>query len=145
MPNAIQGEAQDIYISFDDGVTFKTLVCLQSGSVDNEVNTTEEETNCGPILSVGDMKASASFDAVCETAPSGSQCTYKDLLTAMNDKTVIVVKYENPVVTGASTGAVYHQTFDAYVTALSNSYGIGNGLVKFSGTIQSTGVIDIVA
>lgn len=145
MPTPLQGGAQDLEISFDSGSTYLTLVCLKTGSVDNEVDTTEEKTNCGPILVIGDMNAKASFDAICEVSPTVSQCTYGDMLEAMSAKTLLKVRYQNPVVTGASTGAVFYQNFDAYVISLSSPFGEGEGFVRFSGELGSTGVIDIVA
>ncbi len=82
----------------------KTLVCLRTSSVNSTVTVNEDETNCGKLTSVGDPGFSFSFDAVCEVAPTISQVSYKDLLTATVNKTKITVRFQNPTVTGASIG-----------------------------------------
>jgi hypothetical protein len=141
----ISGDLQDLLISFDSGSTFKTLVCTKAVSVNTSAESSKEVTNCGPIVSVGEAEFSFDFDAICETAPSGSQCTYEDLLDAMVNRTELVVKYTSPVVSGSSTGAAYHHECDAYVTELTLNGGADESFVNFSGTIESTGTVDITA
>ncbi len=78
----IQGSVQNIEIDTAGGSSYKTLVCLRTSSVNSTVTVNEDETNCGKLTSVGDPGFSFSFDAVCEVAPTISQVSYKDLLTA---------------------------------------------------------------
>jgi len=140
----IQGSVQNIEIDTAAGTNYKTLVCLRTSSVNTTLSVTEDETNCGKLTSVGDPGFSFSFDAVCEVAPSASQVTYKDLLTASVNKTKITVRFQNPTVTGASVGTVYYHQCEAYVTDLVlNQDAAGGAYVNFSGTIQSTGTLDI--
>jgi hypothetical protein len=81
---------------------------------------------------------------VCEVAPTISQVSYKDLLTATVNKTKITVRFQNPTVTGASIGTVYYHQCEAYITDLTlNQDAAGGAYVNFSGTIQSTGTLDI--
>lgn len=139
------GSLQDLEISFDGGGTFKTLVCTRTVSVSVSSESSKEVTNCGPITTIGDAEFTFDFDAICEVSPSVSQCTYGDLLEAKVNKTVVVVRYSSPVVTGSSTGAAYHHECDAYITDLTLNGGAGENFVNFSGTIESTGTVDIVA
>jgi hypothetical protein len=64
------------------------------------------------------------------------------LLAASVNKTLIAVRLQNPVVTGSSAGAAYYHQFSAYVTDLSLASTVGE-YIKFSGTISSTGTLDI--
>lgn len=140
----IQGSVQNIEIDFAPTSTYKTLVCLRTSSVNTTVAVTEDETNCGKLTSVGEPGFSFSFDAVCETAPGASQATYKDCLTATVNKTKVKVRFQNPTVTGASIGTVYYHECEAYITDLTlNQDAAGGAYVNFSGTITSTGTLDI--
>lgn len=138
------GSLQDLEISFDNGSTFKTLVCTRTVSVSVSSESSKEVTNCGPITTIGDAEFTFDFDAICEVSPSGSQCTYGDLLEAKVNKTVLVVKLASPLVAGSSIGAAYYHEADAYVTDLTLNGGAGENFVSFSGTIESTGTVDII-
>jgi hypothetical protein len=140
----IQGSVQNIEIDVTGGSSYKTLVCLRTSSVNSTVTVNEDETNCGKLTSVGDPGFSFSFDAVCEVAPTITQVSYKDLLTATVNKTKITVRFQNPTVAGASIGTVYYHQCEAYITDLTlNQDAAGGAYVNFSGTIQSTGTLDI--
>jgi hypothetical protein len=140
----IQGSIQNIEIDFAPTSTYKALVCLRTSSVNTTVAVTEDETNCGKLTSVGEPGFSFSFDAVCEVSPTVSQASYKDCLTAMVNKTKVKVRFQNPVVSGASIGAAYYHEAEAYFTDLTlNQDAAGGAYINFSGTIQSTGTLDI--
>ena len=140
----IQGSIQNIEVDFAPTSTYKTLVCLRTSSVNTTVTVTEDETNCGKLTSVGEPGFSFTFDAVCETSPTVSQATYKDCLAAITAKTKVKVRFQNPVVTGSSLGAVYYHESEAFFTDLTlNQDAAGGAYVSFSGTIQSTGTLDV--
>jgi len=140
----IQGSLQNIEIDVAGGTSYKTLVCLRTSSVNTTVTVNEDETNCGVLTSVGDSKFSFDFDAVCESAPGGSSISYKDLLTVLVNKTKITVRFQNPTISGSSVGTVYYHQSEAYVTDLTlNQDAAGGAYINFSGTIQSTGTLDI--
>lgn len=142
----IQGSVQNIEIDFAPTSTYKTLVCLRTSSVNTTITVNEDETNCGKLTSVGEPGFSFSFDAVCETAPGGTQATYKDCLSAVVNKTKVLVRFQNPTVTGASIGTVYYHQCEAYITDLTlNQDAAGGAYINFSGTITSTGTLDITA
>jgi hypothetical protein len=85
---------------------------------------------------------SLDFDAICETAPSIAQVSYEDLLTAMVNKTLVAVRVQNPTVTGSSQGTAYYHKFSGYITDLTLNQSTTE-FVNFSGTIQSTGTLDV--
>lgn len=140
----ILGSVQNIEIDVAGGSSYKNLVCLASSSVNTTLDTASDQTNCGTLTSVGEPAVSVSFDAVCETAPTVAQISYEDLLAASVNKTMVSVRVQNPTVVGASIGTVYYHQFSAYVTSLTLTQATAD-FIKFSGTITSTGTIDITA
>lgn len=140
----IQGSLQNVEIDVANGTSYKTLVCLRTSSVNTTLDTTTDQTNCGVLTSVGEPSMSVDFDAVCEVSPSGSQISYEDLLAASVNKTMIAVRVQNPVVSGSSAGATYYHAFSGYVTDLTLNQSTAE-FINFSGTIASSGALDIVA
>jgi hypothetical protein len=140
----ILGSVQNIEIDVAGGSSYKNLVCLSSSSVNTTLDTATDQTNCGTLTSVGEPSVSVDFDAVCETAPTVAQISYEDLLAASINKTLVSVRVQNPTVTGASVGTVYYHQFSAYVTSLTLTQATAD-FIKFSGSLSSTGTIDITA
>jgi predicted secreted protein len=140
----IQSSNQPIEIDVAGGSSYKTLVCVQSKTLSGSVDVTEEDTDCGLLTAVGSVKYEISADGVCETAPSVSQVSYSSLLTAFNNKTLVSVRVQNPVVSGSSLGASYYHQFAARITGLELT-GESAGYIKFSITLVSDGTIDITA
>jgi hypothetical protein len=135
---------QNIEIDVAGGSSYKNLVCTSSATLNTTLATTQDQTSCGVLTAVGEPSMTIDFDAVCETSPTVSQVSYEDLLAASVNKTLVSVRVQNPVVTGSSAGAAYYHQFSAYITDLSLASTVGE-FIKFSGTISSTGTLDIVA
>ena len=141
----ILGTNQQVEIDITNPrTTRKALVCLRNSSVDTTNDVTSEQTNCGVLSAVGEPSMALNFDAICETAPTATQTSYKDLLTASVNKTLIRVRLSSPVQTGSSMGLFYHHEFSGYVTSLTLNQASGE-FINFSGTVQSTGTLDITA
>ena len=138
----ILGSAQDIDIDVTGGSSYKTLVCLASSSVNTTLDTSTDQTNCGVLTAPGQPSMTISFDAVCEVVPSGSQTSYSAMLAASVNKTLIAVRVQSPAFTGTSAGAIYYHQFSAYVTGVTLTQATAE-FMKFSGTITSTGTLDI--
>ena len=134
---------QPIEIDVTGGTNYKTLVCVQSSTVDGSADVTTEQTDCGVLTSVADPVYTVSADALCETSPSVSQVSYKDLQTAFINKTLVSVRVQSPVVTGSSLGAAYYHQFAARITSLPLSKASSAAYIAFSITLQSDGVIDV--
>jgi hypothetical protein len=60
----------------------------------------------------------------------------------MVNKTIVTVRVQNPVVTGSSVGAAYYHQFSAYITDLTWNQSTTE-FINFSGTIQSSGALDV--
>lgn len=140
----IQGSLQNVEIDVAGGSSYKNLVCLRTSSVNTTVDSTTEQTNCGVLTSVAEPQMTVDFDAICEVAPSISQVSYEDLLSAMVNKTLVTVRVQNPTVSGASTGAAYYHQFAGYITDLTLNQSTTE-FINFSGSINSSGTLDITA
>ena len=140
----ILGSIQNIEIDVAGGSSYKNLVCLRTSSVNTTMDATTEQTNCGVLTSPSEPQMTVDFDAICETAPTVAQVSYEDLLAAMVNKTQVTVRVQNPTVTGASVGTVYYHQFSGYVTDLTLNQSTTE-FINFSGTIQSTGTLDVIA
>ncbi len=140
----VQGSLQNIEIDVAGGSSYKNLVCLRTSSVNSTVDSTTDQTNCGVLTAVGEPQMSLDFDAICETAPTIAQVSYNSLLSAFSTKTLVTVRVQNPTVTGSSTGAAYYHQFAGYITSLTFNQATTE-FINFSGTIASTGTIDVIA
>lgn len=140
----ILGSLQNIEIDVAGGTSYKNLVCLRTGSVNTTMDATVEQTNCGVLTSPSEPQMTVDFDAICEAAPTVAQVSYEDILAAMVNKTLVTVRVQNPTVTGASVGTVYYHQFSGYVTDLTLNQSTTE-FINFSGTIQSTGTLDVIA
>jgi hypothetical protein len=140
----ILGSIQNIEIDVAGGSSYKNLVCLRTSSVNTTMDATTEQTNCGVLTSPSEPQMTVDFDAICETAPTVAQVSYEDILAAMVNKTLVTVRVQNPTVTGASVGTVYYHQFSGYVTDLTLNQSTTE-FINFSGTIQSTGTLDVIA
>lgn len=140
----ILGSLQNVEIDVAGGSSYKNLVCLRTSSVNTTMDATTEQTNCGVLTSPSEPQMTVDFDAICETAPTVAQVSYEDLLGAMVNKTLVTVRVQNPTVTGASVGTVYYHQFSGYITDLTMNQSTTE-FVNFSGTIQSTGTLDVIA
>lgn len=138
----VQGSLQNVEIDVAGGSSYKNLVCLRTSSVNTTVDSTTEQTNCGVLTSVAEPQMTVDFDAICEVTPSGAQVSYEDLLSAAVNKTLISVRVQNPTVTGASTGAAYYHQFSGFITDLTLNQSTTE-FINFSGSISSTGTLDI--
>jgi hypothetical protein len=140
----ILGQNQELQINLTDPTglagTWKNLVCMRNFTVNTELPTTSEETNCGTKTAVGNVTVTVDFDAICETAPTvASQISYEEMLTAINSKTLVSVKVSSP-----GAGDAYYHQFSAFITSLSLSQEAG-AYISFTGTLTSDGTMDINA
>ena len=57
-------------------------------------------------------------------------------------KTLVAVRVQNPVVSGSSAGATYYHQFLGYITSLTLNQSTTE-YINFSGTVTSTGIVDV--
>jgi len=140
----VLGSLQSVEIDITNvGTTgFKSLVCLRTSSINTTMDATVEQTNCGVLTSPSEPQMTVDFDAICEVAPTATQISYEDLLTCAKNKTIVMVRVQNPTVTGSSEGTAYYHRFSGYITDLTWNQATSE-FINFSGTIQSTGALDV--
>jgi hypothetical protein len=145
MPQQILGATQNVEVDVTGASSFKTLVCLRTSSVNTTMDATTEQTNCGVLTSPSEPQMSVDFDAICEVAPTAlTQISYEDLLNAMVNKVLVNVRVQSPQFSGSSYGAVYYHQFYGYITDLTMNQSTTE-FINFSGTIQSSGALDVSA
>lgn len=118
--------------------SYLTLICETENSLDGTANVTTTVTKCSTVQTVSPPVYNFNFDAVADTAPSGTQVSYEQMLAWFNGNTLLDLKRESP--TG---GADFHQTITVYVSALSDA-APAEGAFTFSGTLAGTGTMDII-
>ena len=133
---AIQAITAPLQLSVD-GVNYSTLVCLTSTGTNMSRDVTSTDTFCGISVSLGSLQVSVDFDAVCETAPTAGQVTYKEMVAWMNAGTLLYWKIES-----GTSGANFYTAGTGYVTSLDQVSEAG-ATINFSGQLEMTGNMDI--
>lgn len=136
----IQGELAPLYLSSDTGVTWKTLVCLETYDVPLQTTVNQTETNCGVAVGLGAIKFDPKGSAVCEAAPTNSQVTYKDMVQWQTAKTLLMFKTEYPY-SGGQYGVNVALSGTCFVTATDLTAQTGQ-VLKFSFTLTGTGTVN---
>ena len=134
---AIQSNTAPLEISTDNGATWDVLVCLTSVTLDMSREINKTTTFCGTSVGLSEPSVTVSFEAQCESAPTSSQVTYKDMLTLFASGTVVKWRQQD-----AGAGTNFYHSGDAYVVSLSEAATAGE-VVTFSGSLEMTGVLDI--
>lgn len=120
-----------------DGVNYSTLVCLTSTGTNMSRDVTRTETFCGISVSLGNLQVTVPFSAICETAPTAAQVTYKNMLNWMSNGTLLYWRIYN-----GTSGNNFFTAGTAYVTSLDLTGDAGTTLT-FSGQLDMTGTLDI--
>lgn len=120
-----------------DGVNYSTLVCLTSTGTNMSRDVTRTETFCGISVSLGNLQVTVPFSAICETAPTAAQVTYKNMLNWMSNGTLLYWRIYN-----GTSGNNFFTAGTAFVTSLDLTGDAGTTLT-FSGQLDMTGTLDI--
>ena len=137
--NTIQGELAPIWLSDDDGVTFKLLVCLETYSVGLDTTVNQTETNCGIATGLGAIKFIPKGSAVLEADPGVDEVTYEDMLAWQLNKTLLLFKTEYPG-SGSQYGKNIALSGQCYVTSTSGTFQVGQ-VIKFDFTLTGNGTV----
>lgn len=119
-----------------DGVNYSTLVCLTSTGTNMTRDVTSTETFCGISVSLGNLQVTIPFSAICESAPTAAQVTYKNMLNWMNGGTLLYWRIYN-----GTSGSLFFTAGQAYVTSLDLT-GDAGATLTFSGELTMTGTLD---
>lgn len=138
-PNStIQAKSMPLEISFDGGVTYKTLICLIDLQMALSTPLEEDDTYCGPKVGQGPIKFNPSGNVVIETNPDSDECSFDELLERMASGTSVHFRLQNPL--SGSTGRGFYLAGEALVNELTPQ-GTANGLEKCSFAMTGTGTL----
>lgn len=139
MSTPVQSSSVLLKISFDAGVTYKDLVCLENYSIEATTTTTTDDTlNCGRLYGLGPIGTQITGTGVCETTPLSTQVTQKDLRNAQNAGTLLYFAANYPTI-GSSGGQISNNA-SGFVTAVGEQFAAG-ALAKFTFTFSINGSI----
>lgn len=140
--STINAKDMPIELSFDNGSTWKILVCLKSINIPLTVPVTEEETYCGTKVGVGQVKFNPAGEAVCETRPLTTEVSFDDLVEVMNAGTSFLWRVRNP--TSGSVGFGLYLSGSCKCTEATLT-GEAGGLVNFTFTLTGEGTLTTTA
>lgn len=134
----IQGKKVPLYFSFDNGATYKRTVCIKSWDLSVQTAINKENTQCGVFVGLGPNDWSFSFDCLANATPAVGECSYSDLLLAVNNQTRLLIKTVYPDYGNGSSGTELHIELPGYLSNLSTKVQVGN-LVTFTATFNGDG------
>jgi hypothetical protein len=123
----------------EDGVTWKTVVCLEGYNIPVSTATTETETFCGKSVGLGAKTFNPTGNAVCKADNSTNEVTYKEMLDWQLNNTLIYFRSAYP--SGGSVSAPVFLAGQCYVTETDLIFQTSDA-VKFSFTLLGTGTLD---
>lgn len=137
---SLQSTNYPIELSFDNGVSWQTLVCLTQYNIPLSKAANVTETFCGPQVGLGSGTHNPTGTAVAETAPTSNQVTYARMLQAYVDEQLIQYRVLAP--TSGSVGVFFYLRGSANVTDLDLTLAAGQ-TIQFTWTLTGSGEIDI--
>lgn len=132
----IQGRLVNMEIDLAGTTTFKKVICQTSGSITSSAPVTKTQTNCGTKVSVGTAEAVISGDFVADTAPSGTEITYEEILPVHLAGTLVKVRVQSDV-----SGTYFYFVADGYITKCDLNWATEEAC-SFSLDVDITGTID---
>lgn len=140
--STINAKSMPLELSFDDGVTWKMLVCMIDFSNPITTPLEEDQTYCGKKIGQGPIEFTLSGNIVVETRPDTDEASFDELLEVMNTATSILYRMQNP--TSGSVGVGYYLSGSVKVSELTPT-GTALGLIKASITLTGEGVLTTTA
>jgi predicted secreted protein len=134
----LQGKDVTLQISEDGGTTWKTLICLDTLTVDLTMDLNERPTRCGIKVGVSPTKGTMTGTSVSDDAPGGTEVSHQKLLDLITAGTKFDVKAVH------TTPAKFYAAAKAYLTSLS-AQAPSDDLLDFNWTMNMTGVIDVTS
>lgn len=142
----IQASGIPIQLSTDNGVTWKTLICLKNYNVPITRSTNESETFCGKSVGLGALSFNPQGNAVVSTTPDVDEVTLVNMLQWITGKTVLKFRTAYPEANGSagSIGDEFYIAGDCYVVSV-NAIFATNDVVNFDFELRGFGELDIAA
>jgi hypothetical protein len=137
--DSVQSTSNIGQISTDAGTTKKSFVCLTGFNFTGSTPVTREESWCGSHVALGAITSEWTADLIVNTAPSGTEVSFADLLAIWKNKTEAIIYDTLP-----SDGSDWYMSASGYITNITKTAQVG-ALVKATITFSGMGDLDIVA
>lgn len=140
----IQASGIPIEFSSDNGVTWKTLICLKNYNVPITRSTNESETFCGKSVGLGALSFNPQGNAVCDTAPDADELTLYQMLIWITAKTTLLFRTKFPGESGllGSIGDEFFIKGSCYIVSVNPIFAT-NDVVNFDFEARGFGDLDI--
>lgn len=133
----VQGNLINLEVDLAGGTTFTKIVCQTGGTISGSRPVNRTQTNCGSKVSIGSPEYTITTDFVLESAPTGTDISYPELLAAFLAGTLIKAQVEYD-----ATGSIFHHQGDGYITNLELNWATEEAC-NCSITIDITGTMDV--
>lgn len=138
MSTYVQASANPLELSFDNGVTWKVLVCPTNVTRNLAATLTETDTlTCGTLQGAGAPKFDFSGEAVTDIDPGALQCSQEDLEGVLLTSTPILGRVRYPSSGSISSLLFLKGTLMVESVSQKNQ---ANDLVKFDFSLKGTGL-----
>ena len=134
--SVIQSVNLPLYISTDNGVTYKAIICIKGFTVTNTSPTTDADTQCGRFTGIGIEGTEIAGTGVLAMFPTASQLAYQDITALQLAITTVKYKIEYP--STGSIGGFLYQSGNALFSVTSVTDNSGQ-VVEFGFTLKSIG------
>lgn len=136
--STINAKSMPLEISFDSGVTYKTVVCIIDLQVALSTPTEEDDTYCGKKVGQGSIEFNPSGNLVIETNPTATEASFDDLVEKMAAGATVFFRLQNPL--SGSIGRGFYLSGEVLITELTPA-GTASGLMKCSFAMRGTGTL----
>ncbi len=133
--NSVEGDDLKQFISTDNAVTWKAIVCLTQNGLSSSDNSTETQTKCGTFVSTGTGTHQFTGSGLMNTDPEANEVSYMDLWTLKNAGNSFLIVEKNTAETIFTMGT-------GTITDLSSDASSG-GPATFTYTIKVSGSISL--
>lgn len=138
MGTYVQSSANPLELSFDNGSTWKVLVCPTNWTRNLAATLTETDTiTCGTLQGAGTPKFDFSGEAVTDIDPGALQCSQEDLEGVLLTSTPILARVRYP--SSGSISSLLYLRGSVYVESVGQK-NQANDLIKFDFSLKGTGV-----
>lgn len=140
----IQASGIPIKFSSDNGVTWKTLICLKNYNVPITRSTNESETFCGKSVGLGALSFNPQGNAVVSTTPDSDEVTLYQMLIWITSKKELLFRTAYPESSGVlgSIGDEFFIKGSCFIVSINPIFAT-NDVVNFDFEARGFGELDI--
>ena len=138
----VQSVNVPIQLSFDNGTTWKNLVCLTNTTSPLANSLNAQESYCGNFQGQGIPTMDFSGEAICDFTPGATEVSLHDLESAMLASQVLIARQVYP-----GTGSVGNLLFrkSEVVVESTSLKGATNQLLMFDFSLKGQGIPVVTA